>query len=80
MSQSSQTWDERNEPIDYTVSREKNWLLSRNWQQESISVFIITDAILGLQEKVHFFVHENDRERGVDDFVRKRERPVWIGL
>ena len=57
MSQSSQTWDERNEPIDYTVSREKNLaIVPQLTAGEYFGFFIVTDTILGLQEKVDFFV------------------------
>ena len=57
MAQSSQTWDEKAEPIDYTVSREKNLQTILQLKAgDYFGFFIVTDTILGLQEKVDFFI------------------------
>ncbi len=50
--------DEQDNPIDYTISREKKiWHTFRPLVPEIITAFfVVTDTILGLQKKVDFFV------------------------
>ena len=57
MSSSSQTWDDRGQTIDYTVSRKKDLgVVLQLKAGDYFGFFIVTDTILGLQEKVDFFI------------------------
>ena len=57
MSLNNETLDKEDNPIDYTLSREKdlNSVIKLN-AGEYFGFFVVTDTILGLQEKVDFFV------------------------
>ena len=51
------TMDEQDNPIDYTISREKNLAYVPAFSAGDYNCFfVVTDTILGLQKKVDFFV------------------------